>query len=476
MPTQTPAKPPKKTPPKKSPSPRTKPGAKPMPPTLDAATETASKGKGNKEVPGRNVTSIKSATDFAVEFWPLHEIKPYEKNARKIPEAAIEKVAKSLKEFGWRQPMVVDEDGVLIVGHTRRLAAVHLGWTEGPVHVARDLTPEKIRAYRLMDNRSHQETEWDLDLLGSELSDLRLLDFDLSLTGFDDDELDRFLAEAETISDGFTDPDAIPAIPDDPITRPGDLWILGRHLLLCGDSTSIATVKRIMDGEKADICFTSPPYNVGRTPNGDEQKYANDSDDRDQSDYAQFLIDATNNALIAADYVFVNIQSVAGNKLALIDYLHSMRDRFSDYIIWDKMGAEPAMGENILNSRFEFVYVFSQDAKRRMGSVAFRGTLENIVQINSRQDKEFASVHKATFPVEFAEHFVANFAKLSVFEPFAGSGTTLIACERTGRKARLVELDPAYCDVIVKRWQDFTGKQATLVDDGRTFDDLKSAR
>jgi hypothetical protein len=169
-----------------------------------AASKSARAGrsaeKSNRSSAEPSVTRLKkTSTAFVVEIWPLHEIKPYEQNARKISEAAIEKVAKSLKEFGWRQPMVVDKDGVLIVGHARRLAAVHLGWVEGPVHVAKDLTDAQIRAYRLMDNRSHEETAWDMDLLVPEIADLKGLDFDLSLTGFNTEEIERFLNETPDV-------------------------------------------------------------------------------------------------------------------------------------------------------------------------------------------------------------------------------------------------------------------------------------
>src|SRR5579872_6667542 len=183
--------------------------------------------------------------DLEVCWWPTEKPVPYARNARKIPERAIDKVAASLKEFGWRVPIVVDRDGVIICGHTRLLAAKKLALREVPVHVAENLTPAQVKAYRLMDNRSHQETDWDLELLGPELEELRGLDFDLSLTGFDDREIDDFLADP----DADDRANAVPPVPDEPTTRLGDVWLLGGpkgHRVLCGDSTSPDAVSRLL--------------------------------------------------------------------------------------------------------------------------------------------------------------------------------------------------------------------------------------
>ena len=260
-----------------------------------------------------------------------------------------------------------------------------------------------------------------------------------------------------------SDEDEVGEPPAEPITKLGDVYQLGRHRLMCGDSTSIDDINRLMDGKRSDICFTSPPYNVGRTPNGNDQKYLNESDDRGSSEYCDFLCAFTSAALTVCDYVFNNIQSLSGNKVALIDYLYKMRSNYADTMIWDKLTAEPAMAKNVLNSRFEYVHVFSHRANRVIGAKEFRGTLENIFQLNSRKGKEFSDIHKATFPSEFAEHFVSNFANTSVLEPFGGTGTTMIAAEKLGKSAFVMELEPVYCDVIVARWEKYTGKKAQLV-------------
>ncbi|HZL06631.1 MAG TPA: ParB N-terminal domain-containing protein, partial [Coriobacteriia bacterium] len=183
---------------------------------------------------------------LTVAWWPIQKPVPYGRNPRVAPEAAIIKVAGSLTEFGWRQPIVVDADGVIVVGHTRLLAAQRLGLEQVPVHVATDLSPEQVKAYRLMDNRSAQETSWDLELLPLELAELIDLEFDLALTGFEPDELAAFLAEP---TEGLTDPDEVPELPEEPVSQPGDLYLLGKHRLLCGDSTNPDDVERLMAGK-----------------------------------------------------------------------------------------------------------------------------------------------------------------------------------------------------------------------------------
>lgn len=269
------------------------------------------------------------------------------------------------------------------------------------------------------------------------------------------------------VEDGPVEDVGAGELPTEAKTVRGDLWILGNHRLLCGDSTSIDDINRLMGGARADICFTSPPYNVGRTPNGNEQKYLNESDDRESPEYCDFLCAFTSAALTVCDYVFNNIQSLSGNKVALIDYLYKMKSNYADTMIWDKLTSEPAMAKNVLNSRFEYVHVFSHRAKRVIGSKEFRGTLENIFQLNSRKGKEFSDIHKATFPSEFAEHFVSNFANTSVLEPFGGTGTTMIAAEKLGKSAFVMELEPVYCDVILNRYSKSTGNDPyRIAEDG----------
>src|SRR5678816_1347885 len=198
-----------------------------------------------------------------IELWPIDKPIPYARNARKISDAAVAKVAASIKEFGWRQPIVVDKEGVIVAGHTRLLAARRLGLETVPVHVAANLTPAQIKAYRLMDNRSHEEAEWDMELLPLELEDLKTLEFDLGLTGFDDDELSRLLGAGHG---GLTDENALPAVPENPISKLGGVWILGTHRLVAGDCTDAAIVAKCLNGVRPHLMVTDPPYGVEYDP------------------------------------------------------------------------------------------------------------------------------------------------------------------------------------------------------------------
>lgn len=401
----------------------------------------------------------------------MDELIPYARNSRTHSEEQILQIASSIREFGFNNPVLIDQDGGIIAGHGRVLAARKIGMNEVPTIELRHLTETQKRAYVIADNKIALNAGWDEEMLKLELEELRLADFDIDLTGFTDEEFNLLMDEPETQKEGLTDDDEVPAVVEDPITKPGDIWVLGNHRVMCGDSTSIDAVELLMDGFKSDICFTSPPYNasVVISDGKHDKKYKNYDDNLSSGDYCDFLMSFTCIAKSMCDYCFINIQSLANNKISLIDYLYKNKDSFADYIIWDKCGAEPAMANNVLNSQFEFVYVFSNKANRAIGSIDFRGTLSNVVNIPSRKDKDYSSIHKATFPVAFAEYFVTNFAKKSVYDPFGGTGSTLIACEKTGRESRLMELDPKYVDVIVKRWQDFTGKDAVLESTGLTF-------
>ena len=234
----------------------------------------------------------------------------------------------------------------------------------------------------------------------------------------------------------------------------GDLFEIGEHRLLCGDSTDSDSVAKLMNGEKAEISFTSPPYNAGTTPTeikmGKTSKYANDSDNKTETEYLKLLIDFTNNTLLFSDYSFVNIQSLSGNRTALIDFLYNMKEYYADTLIWQKQNAQPAMAENVLNSQFEYIHVFSHKANRAIGTKRSRGTLSNVLDI-SKQNKNGVKEHNATFPIDFAAHFVQNFCENSVLDLFLGSGTTMVASHQLKRKCYGMELDPKYCQVIIDR-------------------------
>lgn len=385
----------------------------------------------------------------------LSELIPYEKNPRKISDEAVNAVAESIQEFGFKNPILIDKNNVIIAGHTRRLASLKLGLDMVPCVIVDDLTPQQVKALRLADNKTNELAEWDIGELDLELADL--LDMDMERFGFEIPELDE---PTEVVED---------EIPEEVETRCklGDIWKLGNHRLMCGDSTDKASVERLMDGKKADIGFTSPPYNAGTTATetamGKKTKYNGADDNKTDTEYRNLLDNYLRCAISVCEYVFMNVQSIANNKIALIDVLSDNRVIYADTIIWDKQNGQPAMARNVLNSVFEYIHVFSEKANRSIGTIDFRGTIDNILHLPPQRNNNYAKIHNATFSVEFASWFISRFAKETVLDSFGGTGTTLIACEQLNRKCYMMELDPHYCDVIVQRWENLTGQKAELI-------------
>jgi DNA modification methylase len=363
-------------------------------------------------------------------------------NPRTINRKAYESLKKSLKDFPEMKQLreiVVDENLTILGGHQRIHALKELGYSDVTVKQVFGLTEKQKREFIIKDNTA--SGEWDTDIIANQWDVEELENW-----GVPKFELGLIEPGPEAKEDDF---DTTP--PSEPQTVLGDLYEIGEHRLLCGDSTCSDTVGKLMNGSKADITFTSPPYNVGKTPNGNEQKYLNDNDNKNLSDYVSLLDDFTKTALLFSDFVFSNIQSLSGNKIALIEHLYNLRNVYADVMIWDKKTAEPAMARKVLNSRFEYVYIFSNEAKRSIGKRDFRGTIDNIFELNSRQGKEFASIHKATFPIQLPELFIKNFTETSVLDTFCGTGSTMVASHQLNRKCYGMELDPKYCDVIITR-------------------------
>lgn len=397
-----------------------------------------------------------------IEYIHIDKVIPYANNPRQNDGEAVDKVASSIKEYGFKQPLIIDKDNVVICGHTRLKGAKKLGLEKVPVIKANDLTPAQIKAYRIADNKVAEYSSWDNELLSIEFEELQDLDFDLDLTGFEDFEIESLFKEeetAETVEDDYE-----VEIPQEPRAKLGDLYQLGKHRLLCGDSTNIDDVEKLMNGEIADISFTSPPYNVGHNLGYDDNsKYENDDDNK--NDYVDFLKQFTLNAYIKSKYTFVNIQQLANNKVDLIEWLHEFKHCLCDTLIWDKGHAAPAMAHKVMNSCFEYIYVFNENAKRNIGTRDFHGTVDNIVRIPSQRKNEYSHIHNATFPIELPTHIINNFSNAddSILDLFGGTGTTLIACEQLNRTCYIMELDPKYVDVIIDRWETLTGEKAVLL-------------
>ena len=398
----------------------------------------------------------------------ISSVIPYARNPRRN-DAAIAKVAASLQEFGWRQPIVVDEDMVVVAGHTRLEAARTLNMEEVPIHIARGLTPEQIKAYRLADNRVGQEAEWDEELLRLELGELEGMDFALDLTGFDTDELAQFMAEP--IEEGLTDPDEVPEVPEEPVTVLGDLWLLGNHRLVCGDSTSADDVEKVLNGVKPHLMVTDPPYGVNYDAN-----WRNEADRANGKPIGGRALGAVLNddradwreawALFPGDVAYV---WHAGNKANVVaDSLIACDLDIRAQIIWAKNNI--VIGRGDYHPKHEPCWYAVR--KNRKGHYCGGRKQSTVWEIDKPMKSETG--HSTQKPVECMRRPIVNNSSVgqAVYEPFSGSGTTIIAAQMEGRGCYAIELNPAYVDVAIKRWQDFTGADATLEATGQTYNQL----
>ncbi len=398
-----------------------------------------------------------------VEMWSIDKPIPFARNARKLSQQAIDKVAASIREFGFRQPIVVDRAGTIICGHTRLQAARRLGLETVPVHTAESLTPEQARAFRLLDNRSHEESTWDEDLLGLELVELKSLDLDLSLTGFDLGELDRYMAAPAPVL-GLTDEDAIPEPPEAPVSALGDVWLLGDHRVLCGDATCATDAEKLIVGGKADLVFSDPPYNCdyeGYT----EKKLTIQNDRMSATEFRRFLeqsFQAYRTSIKPGASMYICHSSSMQREFQ--NALEAAGFEVRCQLVWAKNTFAWGFG------RYKFQHEPIFYAHLSGQKDAWYGDKS---QSTLWQEKKPAAnrLHPTMKPVELIERALINSSKTGdiIADFFGGSGSTLIACERRGRKARLMELDPKYTDVIIRRWQDYTGKVATHEASGMTF-------
>jgi DNA modification methylase len=374
-----------------------------------------------------------------IEIADINSIKPYENNPRKLSDKAIETVAMSLKEYGFRQPIVVDKNRIIVVGHTRFRASKKLGFKEVPITIADNLTPEQINAYRIADNRTSEESEWDNELLKMELKELDLKDFDLGLTGFNEDQLNSLLFEEKQ---GLTDEDAVPETPEEPITKLGDIWKLGNHRVMCGDSTFIDNIDLVTKKEKIDMVFTDPPYNIDYQGIKDKRKIKNDKMDDDS------FVDFLTSSLLGCETMYV---------CCSWQYAHLFREAMikiarkpKAMIIWDKVN--PAQHLDKYFKQHEIIYYYGDFG----GHKTIRGDVWNLKRKKN-------TLHPTMKPVELITMALGDQSdKKIVYDGFLGSGSTIIACEKLQRICYGMELEPKYCDVIVKRWEDFTGKKAEL--------------
>jgi DNA modification methylase len=412
-----------------------------------------------------------------IETLAIDRLIPYARNSRTHSDAQVAQIAASIKEFGFTNPVLIDADGGIIAGHGRVMGARLLGLADVPCIRLGHLTEAQRRAYVIADNRLALNAGWDDAMLALEMRDLMDEGYDVGLTGFDMKEIDELLAGLDATPQGHTDPDAAPAVQAEAITQQGDVWLLGRHRVMCGDSTNIDAVEKLMEGNRAEFCFTSPPYNLGKSVglrngarNGADSAY---NDFADSGEWENLMRGFINNALIKSDVTAVNVQMLSSNKFDLLKLFGDYSLHTVDMGIWAKTNPPPAMAEGVMTSSFEFIWFLSgeESPNRRIKTSSFdRGSFSNVF-IHATASGHDASVHGAVFPLSIAEHYIEGCSKKgnTILEFFGGTGTTLVACEKIGRINRSMELDPKYCDVIVRRWQQFTGKRATLEATGTEF-------
>jgi DNA modification methylase len=409
-------------------------------------------------------------TNLQIERWSIDQLIPRATNPRTHSPEQVAQLAASIREWGWTNPILVGADKDIIAGHARLMAARKLGMTEVPVIVLRHLSVAQRRALVIADNQLALNSGWDEEMLRLELDMLQEEKYNLDFIGFDDEELARLLA-AQDVAEGLTDEDAVPEITETSVTLPGDLWILGNHRVLCGDATSPSDIARLMAGDVADLVFTDPPYNV------DYQGYTEDrltirNDKMTPEQFHQFL-----------ESTFRSYRTVVKPGASLyVCHSSSMQREFQGametagfqvrcQLVWAKNTFAWGFGRY----KFQHEPIF-------YGHVAGEKDpwYGDKSQSTLWEEKKPAAnrLHPTMKPVELVERAVVNSSKAGdiVVDLFGGSGSTLIGCERTGRKARLAEIDPRYAQCIILRWQDYTGKQATLDGDGRSFAEISAAR
>lgn len=402
---------------------------------------------------------------------PVASLVPYAGNAKQHPSEQVDQIAASIREFGNCDPIAVwtnaDGEPEIVEGHGRLLALQRLGIETAPVIRLDHLTDEQRRAYTHVHNQTTLNSGFDIDALAADIADLPA--FDWESFGF------------EVAAEPVDIPPEADDVPEEAPTRvkAGQVWKLGEHRLMCGDSTDPGDVAVLMGGQRADVCFTSPPYNLNGGMNGGWETAPNKAmhagkaygmfeDHLTDDEYAGLLIGATGNALEHCDDVMLNIGILSQSKHGIIAMLARYADQFGDIIVWNKAQSLPhgmQSQRGMVSHRCELVFCFNSDGKRSFSHPQWQvGSMINRIDTVNASGNEYAAIHAATFPVEFASEVVSKFTDDSVLDLFGGTGTTIIAAEMLGRKCYMMELDPHYCDVIIQRWEDFTGGKAVEVD------------
>ena len=404
---------------------------------------------------------------------PISDLIPYARNSRTHSDEQVAQIAGSIREFGFTNPVLIDASGTIIAGHGRVLAARKLSMPSVPCLRLGHLTPAQVRAYVIADNRMALSAGWDEEMLRAEIAGLQADGFDIGQIGFTDEEIAALLAPPA--NEGQTDPDDVPEPDSNPVSVLGDVWILGAHRLMCGNSEFLDQVERLMGGLKADMVFTDPPYGVAyEGGHNDKKRQQIQNDALEGEDLTSLFYGALITAVtVTTDHAPFYVWFASGKSVETFAAFAQLPLKLRAVIQWYKVrsGLGAFMSQYIPNCE-PCIYAYKAGCSPQW----FGPTDEKTVwELQKESRNEF---HPTQKPVELPERAITNSSKKGqlVLDLFGGSGSTLIACEKTGRQARLMELDPRYCDVIVKRWQAFTGKQATLESTGETFDTIASKR
>lgn len=402
-----------------------------------------------------------------IEQVKLDALIPYARNSRTHSDAQVAQIAASIKEFGFTNPVLIDETGSIIAGHGRVMAARKLAIADVPSIRLTHLTEAQKKAYVIADNKLALNAGWDDEMLAVELTDLKDMGFDLDLTGFSTDEIEALLAPTGT--EGLTDEDAVPEVPEAPVTVLGDVWLLGKHRVMCGDSTSIDAVEKLMDGQKADMVFTDPPYGISIVSDGgkvggkkNEKRGTVGGSNRVECNvYAPVAGDDSIDVAVEA----IQVIATLGAKVEIIwggNYYAARLPNSSCWLVWDKKNSG-----NFADC--ELAWTNQKTAVRK-----FEHMWNGMVKASEHGQKR---VHPTQKPVALAAWCLEQYGAecKSVLDLFGGSGFTLIACEQKNKTGYIMELSASYVDIIVQRWQEFTGQTATLESTGKPFISLKKA-
>ena len=414
-----------------------------------------------------------------IEMLDADSLIPYANNTRTHSEDHVVQIASSIKEFGFTNPILVDADNGIIAGHGRVLAARKLDIAQVPCIRLGHLDERQRRAYIIADNKLALNAGWDDELLALELGALDEDGFDLSLTGFNKDELSALMLP--DVVEGQTDEDAVPESNERTKTVSGDVWILGKHRVICGDAKNVDDWDRL-EIEPGAVVFTSPPYNLGEaikfrsidSIKKNKSAYETYEDNASDREYVDLISGALINGMAHCDVVALNLQPLAKSKRPLMQLLSDYATHLIDIVTWDKGTAAPHIKPGVMASRYEWLLLYSskENASRSIPYADWQGKFSNVYQAPRQTSNEFSDVHGATFPVHFPEYVIGDLMNRckSVVDCFCGTGTTIIAAEKLSKVGYGIEIDPKYCDIIVNRWQDYTGQKAVHAETGEPFD------